>query len=463
MIRAGRVLHQPARVAGAVALLCVAALVAPLPAAAQETVSLEQALRTALTLNPNIESAGAAAAAATSSRWADWGAFLPTADVRGTLSQTDFTTVTFVDPTGVSQTLDDPITATRKSSSASLSFGLALLNPERIANVKSGAARENAADFRLTAAERVVIRDVKRSYFEALKQTQLLEVSQRQLGARRQDFEVTQQRYRIAAASRSDLLGAEMDLSDAEIRVLDSEDALSRALRQLQVTLGVPVTDTDLGSIGVIDVDRVPDAAPLNADALVVSALAANPNLLALREDRRAASSDLWSAKATYLPRIDIGYTFGRSKELGRDESLLDFSPANTSDGFVISGSWNLFSGFTRKRQTAQADQQQRQAAAQLTAQQLQLEKDVRDLVKELKRRSQRLTILERNVQLAGERLELSREQYRLGSIPYFNLQQAIDRLTLTEQSLFQERYDYLIGWANLEEKVGGDLSTGAS
>jgi outer membrane protein TolC len=254
-----------------------------------------------------------------------------------------------------------------------------------------------------------------------------------------------------------------MDLSDAEIRVLDSEDALSRALRQLQVTLGVPVTDTDLGSIGVIDVDRVPDAAPLNADALVVSALAANPNLLALREDRRAASSDLWSAKATYLPRIDIGYTFGRSKELGRDESLLDFSPANTSDGFVISGSWNLFSGFTRKRQTAQADQQQRQAAAQLTAQQLQLEKDVRDLVKELKRRSQRLTILERNVQLAGERLELSREQYRLGSIPYFNLQQAIDRLTLTEQSLFQERYDYLIGWANLEEKVGGDLSTGAS
>jgi len=452
VIRAGRVLHQPARFAGAVALLCAAALVAPLPAAAQETVSLEQALRTALTLNPNIESAGAAAAAATSSRWADW-----------TLSQTDFTTVTFVDPTGVSQTLDDPITATRKSSSASLSFGLALLNPERIANVKSGAARENAADFRLTAAERVVIRDVKRSYFEALKQTQLLEVSQRQLGARRQDFELTQQRYRIAAASRSDLLGAEMDLSDAEIRVLDSEDALSRALRQLQVTLGVPVTDTDLGSIGVIDVDRVPDAAPLNADALVVSALAANPNLLALREDRRAASSDLWSAKATYLPRIDIGYTFGRSKELGRDESLLDFSPANTSDGFVISGSWNLFSGFTRKRQTAQADQQQRQAAAQLTAQQLQLEKDVRDLVKELKRRSQRLTILERNVQLAGERLELSREQYRLGSIPYFNLQQAIDRLTLTEQSLFQERYDYLIGWANLEEKVGGDLSTGAS
>ncbi len=445
-------------------LYVLAATAIAVPSArAQGVTTLEEALRTALTLNPNIESSAAAAAAATSSRWADWGAFLPTIDARGSLSQTDFTNVTFVDPTGVAQTLDPPITSIRKSSSASLTFGLALLNPERIANVQAGDARENAADFRLTAAERAVIRDVKRSYFEALKQKQLLDVSERQLTARRQDFEVTERRYRIAASSRSDLLGAEMDLSDAELRVLDSEDGLSRALRQLQVTLGVPVTNTDAGSVELVDVDRVPDAEPLDADALVTSALALNPNLLALRQDQKAASADLWSAKSSYLPRIDLGYTLGRSKELGRDESLLDFSPANTSGGFVIQGSWSLFSGFTRKRQTAQADRQKRQAVAQLTADQLQLEKDVRDLVKELKRRSQRLTIIERNVSLAGERLSLAREQYRLGSIPYFNLQQAIDRLTLTEQALFQERYDYLIGWASLEEKVGGDLGQGAS
>ncbi len=450
--------RRPFSASGA-AVVCL--LVVATPAWSQQVVPLEEALRTALTLNPNIESSAAAAAAATSSRWADWGAFLPTIDLRGSLSQTDFTTVTFVDPTGVSQELENPITSTRKSSSGSLTFGLSLLSPERISNVRAGDARENAADYRLTAAERTVIREVKSSYFEALKQQKLLDVSERQLEARRQDFEVTEQRYRIAAASRSDLLGAEIDLSDAELRVLDSEAALSRALRQLQVTLGVPVTNTDPGSLELVDMDRVPDAASLDADAMVASALVANPNLLALQQDQRAASADLWSAKSTYLPRIDIGYTFGRSKELGREESLFDFDPANTSGGFVVQGSWSVFSGFTRKRQTAQADRARRQATAQLTAEQLQLEKDVRDLVKELKRRSERLRIIERNVALAGERLDLAREQYRLGSIPYFNLQQAIDRLTLTEQSLFQERYDYLIGWASLEERVGGDLGRG--
>jgi outer membrane protein len=429
---------------------------------AQEVTTLEAALRTALSRNPNIESSNAAAAAASSSRWADWGAFLPTVDLRASLSQTDFTTVTYVDPTGVAQEVDPPITSTRKNSSGGLSFGLAILNPERISNVKAGSAREDAANYRLSATERTVVRDVKRAYFEALKQVRLLDVSRRQLEARRQDLEITQERYRIAAASRSDLLGAQIDLSNAELRVLDSEDALSMALRQLQVNLGVQVTRADPDSMELVDVEEIPDAAPLDSDRLVAGAVEGNPTLLALQMDEKAAAAELWSAKASYLPTINIGYSFGRSKELGRDESLFDFSPANTSDGLVISGSWNLFSGFSRKRQTAQADLRKRQAAAQLTAGQLQLEKDVRDLVEELKRRSQRYEILARSVELARERLELAREQYRLGSIPYFNLQQAIDQLTLGEQELFREQYDYLIGWANLEEKVGGDMNGGA-
>ena len=85
----------------------------------------------------------------------------------------------------------------------------------------------------------------------------------------------------------------------------------------------------------------------------------------------------------------------------------------------------------------------------------------MRDLVQEIQRRDKRLEILERNRSLADERLELAREQYRLGSIPYFNLQQAIDRTTQAEQSLFTERYDYLIRWADLEEKVGPALASG--
>ncbi len=425
----------------------------------QETLGLEQALRTALASSPSLESAEAAAAAASSSRWADWGAFLPSVSASASLSQTDFTNVTFLTPEGSPAEIDPPLEDVSKSSSAGLSFGLPLLSPERIGNLKSGGARKDAAYLRLTSTQRTVIRDVKRAYFEALKQQKLLEVAETQLAARRSDLEVTQERYRIAAASRSDLLGAEIDVGDAELRVLAALDAFEAGVRSLQVVLGERVTDVQPRDVRLLDVESVPSVAGLDAAELVGTARSSNPGLQALALDEKAASASLWAARADYLPRIELGYTLGRGKQLAREQSLLDFSPANTSSTFRITGSWNLFSGFSRKRQTAEADRALRQTRADRTQQSLQLEKEVRDLVGELGRRARRLELLARTSELAAERLDLAREQYRLGSIQYFNLQQAIDRLTQAEQTLFTERYDYLIRWAELEQRVGPGLA----
>lgn len=425
---------------------------------AADTLTLERALRTALERNPSLESADAAAAASTSARWADWGAFLPTVRASASLSQTDFTNVTYLTPEGSPATLDPPLEDVSKSSNASLSFGLALLNPERIADVKAGGAREEAAYLRLTAAERAVVRDVKRAYFEALKQERLLSAAEAQLAARRVDLEVTRERYRIAAASRSDLLGAEIDAGDAELRVLAARDALEAAVRALQVSLGTEVTAVRYDEVRLRDVDAVPVLGELDAASLVATARDASPTLRALTLDEEAASASLWAARASWLPTIDLSFSLGRGKQIGRDQSLFDFDPANTSSSFQIFGSWNLFQGFTRKRQAAEADRLLRQARADRSARTLALEKEVRDLAGELERRSRRLELLARTRELAAERLELAREQYRLGSIQYFNLQQAIDRLTQAEQSLYTERYDYLIRWAELEERVGPGL-----
>lgn len=434
---------------------------APEPGAsgAGDVLTLEQALRTALERSPSLESEGAAAAAASSARWADWGAFLPSASASVSLSRTDFTNVTYLTPEGSPATIDPPLEDVSKSSNASLSFGFDLLNPERIADVKAGGAREEAAWLRLTATERAVVRDVKRAYFEALKQQRLLVAAEAQLEARRVDLEVTTERYRIAAASRSDLLGAEIDAGDAELRVLASRDALEAAVRSLQVTLGSDVTAIRSDEVRLRDVEAHPAVDELDAAALVEAARGSNPTLRALALDEAAASASVWAARAAWLPTIDLRFSLERGKQLGRDQSLFDFDPANTSSNFQILGSWNLFQGFTRKRQTAEADRQLRQARAERTAQSLQLEKDVRDLAGELERRGRRLELLARTWELAAERLDLAREQYRLGSIQYFNLQQAIDRLTQAEQSLFTERYDYLIQWAELEQRVGPALT----
>ena len=84
------------------------------------------------------------------------------------------------------------------------------------------------------------------------------------------------------------------------------------------------------------------------------------------------------------------------------------------------------------------------------------VEQQVRDLVTDIERGDRRLRVLDRNVELAEEGLELTREQYRLGTVQYINLQRAIDDLDAAEQQAFEQRYELLKRWAELEELVGG-------
>lgn len=422
--------------------------------AAQQTLPLDQAIRTALLQNPSMSGAEASASAAAASRWADWGAFLPSVSVSGSVNRTDFKTTTFRNPDGTTTVLDEAIDDLNRSNAAGLRFGLQL-SADQFANLGTGGARKEAADYRLAATSIDVVRRVKVAYFDALKTQALVAVARRQAEARQQDFNITRDRYRIAAASRSDLLGAEIDLRNAELRELDAEDAFAAAVRQLWTTLGREAAAVGSEDLVLLDPERMPDAEALNADRLVASARAANPDLRALSADERAASSGVWSARASYFPSLNFDLNFNRSRQVSPDESLFTFSPANTSRSFSISANWALFNGFQRKQQNAEATSQLIQARASLKAEDLKLEREIHDLVDRLQRRSRRLDVLERNADLAAERLDLAREQYRQGSITYFNLQQAIESLDQAQQDVLDERYELFKDWAELERRVG--------
>ncbi len=136
--------------------------------AGQPTLPLDQAIRTALLHNPSMTSAEASASAAAASRWADWGALLPSVRVNGSVNQTDFTTITFRNPDGTTTVLDAAIDDIDKSNLAGLNFSLKV-SADRFAGLGAGGARKEAANFRLAATATDVVRQVKVAYFDALK------------------------------------------------------------------------------------------------------------------------------------------------------------------------------------------------------------------------------------------------------------------------------------------------------
>jgi outer membrane protein len=419
-----------------------------------DTLTLAAAIQTALDRHPDAVRARARLDAAAADQRAGWGAFLPQADASLFFQRSEFTTVTFPSPEGPSQRLDEPLEDVSKGANQSLSFSWDLLRGgQRFTDMRRTRAATRSANNQVSQTERDITATVQVAYYEALKQAGLVDVARQQLDGRRRDLEVARRRYEIAAVNRTDVLGAEIEVGQAEIALVEAIDAEASAQRELRFSMGL---STDGPGFALREVGAPPDATRLDESELAGVALSTKPEIRALEADVVAASAGVWGARSRYLPNISLSYNLGRSEQGGVDAPFFQFGPDNTSQTFSIQASWSLFDGFTREQQTAQARADLRTAESSLSLQRITVERDVRNLVREIQTGARRLELQERNRDLARQRVEMMRERYRLGTVEYTDLLTATQQLTEAERALIQERYEFLKSWASLEAEVGG-------
>ncbi len=425
------------------------------PAAAQTTdtvLTLSGARDILETNNPDYRASLAAADATGESVWQAWGSWLPTATLRSSWGRTEFTTKTFLDPTGVPQELPEPITDVSKSVSQSLSFGWTLFQGgRRLFDVSASKANARAAD--LAAVSRLVQLEsqMEGQYFEALKRQELARLAEDLLAARRRDLEITQARFRIAASTQSDVLQAEVQVGQNELALLQARQAADAARRELSALLGLG----EEVQYGLRDTAAIFDPALLNVVTLVEAARRSNPELARLDAQIDARGRTLWAERGTWLPTITLSYALGRSEQLPGNASLFEFAPTNTSNSFGVTFNWPLFSGFEKKTRTGQASAQLQEARANKVAGLLEVEKSVRNAYDALVTAYRTVQIQQHNVELARESVRLTTERYRIGAATYIELQQATSQLTEAERGLIEARYDFMRAFAELQGAVG--------
>lgn len=443
----------------ATALLATGGLAAASPAAAQgrvlpDTLDIERAVRIAVSESPVLRSSRAAADGAGADRLAAWGAFLPRASVDLGLNRSSATRSTYEAQEGPAERLQERLTYTSQSASQGLRLGMTVLEGgRRFAELRRTAASFRGAQRRYDDEQRRVVAAVRREFLDALRRQELLELTRTQIADREIELEIASRRYEIAAVERTDLLGAELQLLNARIRLITEQNLLRVGLRQLVVSMGLP-PESGEGLVLAGD-EGVPAGVP-DIESIVRTAVISDPGLAALEADRSAASASLWSARMVYLPRIDVSFGLSRNESFGSDVSFWQFNPGDASSGFSVSASWNLFDGFGRERQNAQASAAKRRAEEDYRRLRLEIERDVRRFGTEIEELAQTLGLLEQAYEISRERLDMEQERYRLGTTSYLELQNAVTALQNAETSLIQSRYDYQIAWSNLTEYVDG-------
>ncbi len=418
------------------------AVTAMLVLAAQQPpqqVTLAEAVRRALEVQPAVIQARGDVRNASAGERAAWGAFLPTitsssSAARSNVGRIDQTTGRAVPP--------------EYTYTVGLLVSLDLFNGfHREANQRAAAATSDAKDAGFVTARYETIFGTQQLFYNALADADLVRVANAQLKRAQQQLQVVTDKLRAGSATRSDSLRAAVDVGNAQLSLLQAQANLATAQAGLGRQIGVEA-----------EVQAVPDSvfpAPPDTTGLRAEALARAPQIQQADAQARAARAQIWATRSQYWPSLTVSYNDNRQ---GPSSPFNNFSSYPETFTWRFGLSWTLFNGFAREANQVAASVDRDVAEAQAADLRRQTNAQLTQQLAALTTAAAQIDISRANAAAATEDLRVQQQRYRVGVATILDLLTSEANLTQAEVSLVQARYTYLTARAQLEALVGRSL-----
>ena len=386
-----------------------------------------------------------------------WAAYLPTLSMSWGTGVDLNRQLISVDEFG--KPVENPFTDWRTSSSTSQSINASLTLWQwgaRSRNSATQRAQARAREASVTSQSRTLRANVIRAYRNAQNQAALLAVEQTLLESRSRDLQTAQRRFELAGATRVDVLTAELEVQRQEQRIQEAQGQLDQALLSLRTAIG----DEDLLDFQVEG--ELPDAfdpGALDPEALAELAYSASPSLIVQEANVEVSRAQAQSARRSHWPGLTISFS-GRQGTYGDDYGgfMAPFPSDSRSGGASFGIQVPIFQGFHNKVNIVQAEVGLLNQEETLRQARLQVEEFVRARLIAVQTAHESYLITVRSRDIAQERLRLGREQFRLGSRTFTELQQDIDAASQAERAVINQFFALELALANLEEMVGEEL-----
>ncbi len=406
---------------------------------AQLQVSLMEAVRRALEVQPSVVAARGAVSSAGWQKRAAGGALLPSVSVNSSAFRQN--TESFFNGFLVS--------AGTYQYSTGLSASLDLFTGfRRLADYRNANANEDAADAGLVNERYAVTAATAELFFTALASEELVRAAVTQVDRAKEELQISVNKFQAGAATRSDTLTATVDLGNARLALLQAQANLATAQGNLARQIGV---DGVVRALPDSALPPVPDTTELRAAALRQA-----PVVTQAEAEQRAAAASVWSSKSQYLPRLTASYN---TSSQGLAEPWKGFDGGNRNlNRLSFTLSWPLFDGFQREEATSRSAAALDVARAQAADTRRQLGARLTEQLAALFTAYAKIEITGANVVAATEARRVTQERYKLGAGTLLDLLTAEANLTEAAVNQVQARYDYLIARAQVEALVGHPL-----
>jgi outer membrane protein len=391
--------------------------------------------------------------------------------------------------------------------SSSYNLGLQLsINGSKLLQPAATRSQLHAVEQRINNAEATLSSQVASQYLSVLQAQENVAQAQRQVERTGEHVRLAEARLEVGAGTQLDVRRAEVQQGQAEIQLIQAENALNTALLALGQSLGTPLDpQTRLTSEFEVFAPR------WQTDELIQRAMGNNPGLISARASRDVARIGVRQANSAYLPSLNFNMNLNGSVFSAADiEPLVDqqltmgsylgcldqnkinevaglpqrncrhpddpaardqvrqqvaASNPNWPFGYTrqpLSGSISIsipiYNGLQREVQVAQARQQAADAEYQVRAQELQMRTDVATALRNLETAHRTVAIQERVRATAEEELRLAQERFRFGAASSVEVTDAQTNLGDAERGVIEVVYTFHQALAVLESLVGEPL-----
>jgi outer membrane protein len=299
-------------------------------------------------------------------------------------------------------------------------------------------------------SERATVEDitlaVDQAYYQALTAQSVLKVAQQTVTTRQATGDQIKALTDQSLRSTLDLSLAQVQVSQAQLLVIDAQNSEQTAMATLNAILGSEVNQP------YVLVDETPDnpaPAPADQEAMVQLAFSARPDLASLH-GRSLAAHQFASAEHDLARPTVSALAAGGGTPIRADEIL---SPWYGAVGANVS--IPIFNGFAFTARAKEADLRARAASEQVLALREAIARDVRTAVLNAQLAFQRIAVSRQLREQANTALELAQARYKVGLSGIADLTQAQLAQTQAEIGYTNDRYAYQTALAEVRFQTG--------
>jgi outer membrane protein len=298
------------------------------------------------------------------------------------------------------------------------------------------------------------VSDVIKTYYDIVRQKQQLKNVQEQMTLSADRLRLAQYKLDIGVGIKPDVLQAQIDYNTQHAAQINQLAVIDQRKHDLNRLMNVPQTvDYEVSDTILVNPDLV-------LGDLMKGIEEASPTLRLARTDIDLAYLDVREAKALRFPTIGFTSAYSFSRNINNSvvnpiaQALFN---QNRGFNYGLTASIPIFNRFTVKQQIRQAELAVNYSQLQLENQQSIVNTNILNNYRSYIAQREIVGVNDSSVVLARENLSIERERYRLGATTFIELRQAEENLANAIFSTITTRYNLKIAETELL-RLRGDL-----